>query len=198
MWPYVSMQRCCDTSPVASSRNTWSSGICSGPSHHHYPERTATLPPSLQPHQAITVVSEMVPYMWVILCPRRKHHTNVGGRLAPPARARKCSDVTRGHRWASEMAFISYLLWNNLSSDISKCDQLVSLKNRPKTYLYKGLHPSFLTLSNCFKISPQHQLPPSMDWEGVNWWSADCSPSISWWYMYTSSYSYSSDDMLLT
>ena len=43
------------------------------------------------------------PYMWVILCLRRKHHTNVplvGERLASPARARKRSDVTRGHMWA--------------------------------------------------------------------------------------------------
>ena len=43
--------------------------------------------------------------VWVILCPRRKHHTlgnvgNVGERLASPARARKRSDVTRGHMWA--------------------------------------------------------------------------------------------------
>jgi len=41
--------------------------------------------------------------MWVILCPRRKHHTNqIAERLAPPARARKRSDVTRGHMWAME------------------------------------------------------------------------------------------------
>jgi len=41
--------------------------------------------------------------MWVILCPRRKHHTNKIGEdldLASPARARKRSDVTRGHMWA--------------------------------------------------------------------------------------------------
>ena len=43
-------------------------------------------------------------YVWVILCPRppRKRHTPpglVGERLAPPARARKRSDVTRGHMW---------------------------------------------------------------------------------------------------
>jgi hypothetical protein len=43
--------------------------------------------------------------MWVILCPRRKHHTNklVGERLASPVRARKRSDVTRGHMWATMM-----------------------------------------------------------------------------------------------
>ena len=33
--------------------------------------------------------------MWVILCPRRNQL--VVERLVPPARARKRSDVTRGH-----------------------------------------------------------------------------------------------------
>ena len=60
--------------------------------------------PSLLSLTAVIDVSfgkvKTLPYMWVILCPRRKHHTNVGGRLAPPAHARKRSDVTRGHMWA--------------------------------------------------------------------------------------------------
>jgi len=41
-----------------------------------------------------TEVINGIPYMWVILCPL------VGERLVPPARARKRSDVTRGHMWA--------------------------------------------------------------------------------------------------
>ena len=46
-----------------------------------------------------TFSAPAVPYMWVILCPRRVASTTQ--RLAPPARARKRSDVTRGHMWAT-------------------------------------------------------------------------------------------------
>ena len=47
-------------------------------------------------------VGTCVPYMWVILC--LVGYKLVGERLAAFARARKRSDVTRGHMWARKCA----------------------------------------------------------------------------------------------
>ena len=46
-----------------------------------------------------------VPYMWVMLCSRRKHHTNKVGNVGTrwgtfSAPGAQCSELTRGHQWA--------------------------------------------------------------------------------------------------
>ena len=51
------------------------------------------------------MAASWVPYMWVILC--LVGYKLVGERLAAFARARKRSDVTRGHMWATSWDIVT-------------------------------------------------------------------------------------------
>ena len=50
----------------------------------------------------------ILPYMWVILC--LVGYKLVGERLAAFARARKRSDVTRGHMWANPILVVEVII----------------------------------------------------------------------------------------